>query len=63
MPLASSWAVAQWAVAQSRELGIGSVEYDGRVWRFDRPTDGWKPLQEGARVDRVRLTLGAPVRA
>ncbi|GJF29994.1 hypothetical protein KNE206_26940 [Kitasatospora sp. NE20-6] len=59
----AGWAVAQWAVAQSRELGIGSVEYDGKVWRFDRPSDGWKPLREGARVDHVRLTLGAPGRA
>ncbi|MEW1912237.1 hypothetical protein AB0442_27985 [Kitasatospora sp. NPDC085895] len=56
----SGWAVAQWAVAHAQELGIGAVSYDGRVWRFDRPTDGWQAKGADDRADRVLVTLGAP---
>ena len=59
----TGWAVAQWAVAQSRDLGIGSVAYDGRVWRFDRPSEGWQPQSGAAGAGQVVLTLGAPGRA
>ncbi|MFD9128073.1 hypothetical protein [Kitasatospora sp. NPDC059571] len=59
----SGWAVAQWAVAQAQELGIGAVAYDGKVWRFDRPSDGWRPQAENAPADRVLVTLGAPAKA
>jgi hypothetical protein len=58
----SGWAVAQWAVAQAQELGIGTVAYDGQVWRFDRPSDGWKAQSADAPSDRVLLTLGAPAK-
>ena len=55
----SGWAVAQWAVAHARDLGIGTVGYDGRVWRFDRPSDGWQAKTEGAPAGQVLLTLGS----
>ncbi|MFJ1706495.1 hypothetical protein [Kitasatospora sp. NPDC088346] len=58
----AGWAVAQWAVAQASELGIGSVLFDGKVWRVDRPKDGWKAQNDGSGTDRVVVTLGAPVR-
>ncbi|WP_371498918.1 hypothetical protein OG871_23230 [Kitasatospora sp. NBC_00374] len=58
----AGWAVAQWAVAQASELGIGSVLFDGKVWRVDRPKDGWKAQNDGSGTDRVLVTLGAPVR-
>ncbi|WP_431680290.1 hypothetical protein [Kitasatospora sp. KL5] len=55
----SGWAVAQWAVAHAQELGIGAVAYDGRVWRFDRPSDGWQAKAEGSSSAQVMVTLGA----
>ncbi|TWE19332.1 hypothetical protein [Kitasatospora atroaurantiaca] len=58
----SGWAVAQWAVAQAQELGIGAVAYDGKVWRFDKPSDGWQPKADGTAADRVLVTLGAPAK-
>ncbi|MEU9133031.1 hypothetical protein AB0D08_33865 [Kitasatospora sp. NPDC048540] len=58
----AGWAVAQWAVAQAQDLGIGSVRFDGKVWKVDRPTDGWKPQTDAAGTDRVLITLGAPVK-
>ncbi|WP_354645038.1 hypothetical protein [Kitasatospora camelliae] len=56
------WALAQWAVAHAQELGLGTVGYDGKVWRVDRPNDGWKAQSEGAPVDRVLVSIGAPVK-
>ncbi|WP_415927190.1 hypothetical protein [Kitasatospora sp. CMC57] len=57
----TGWAVAQWAVAQAGDLGIGQVSYDGKVWKVDRPTDGWQSKgAEGVGADRVLVTLGAP---
>ncbi|MER5635816.1 hypothetical protein ABT095_02530 [Kitasatospora sp. NPDC002227] len=53
------WAAAQWAVAHAPDLGIGAVAYDGKVWRFDRPADGWKP-QPSSSDQQVLVTLGAP---
>jgi len=58
----SGWAVAQWAVAQAQELGIGAVAYDGKVWRVDKPSDGWQPKTDGTAADRVLVTLGAPTK-
>ncbi|RKE20981.1 hypothetical protein [Streptomyces sp. TLI_171] len=55
----TGWALAHWAVARAADLGIGQVAYDGKVWRVDRPNDGWKPLAV-APSDRVLVTLGAP---
>ncbi|PJN22678.1 hypothetical protein [Kitasatospora sp. CB02891] len=57
----TGWALAQWSVARAADLGIGQVAYDGKVWRVDRPNDGWKPLA-GAPTDRVLVTLGAPAK-
>ncbi|RAJ41268.1 hypothetical protein K353_03027 [Kitasatospora sp. SolWspMP-SS2h] len=57
----TGWALAHWSVAQAAALGIGQVAYDGRVWRVDRPGQGWKPLA-GAPSDRVLVTLGEPVK-
>ncbi|MEV4556152.1 hypothetical protein AB0K51_04025 [Kitasatospora sp. NPDC049285] len=55
----TGWALAHWSVARAADLGIGAVAFDGKVWRMDRPRDGWKPLA-GAPSDRVLVTLGAP---
>ncbi|MFJ1752196.1 hypothetical protein [Kitasatospora sp. NPDC088134] len=57
----TGWALAHWSVARAADLGIGQVAYDGKVWRVDRPLDGWKPLAE-APADRVLVTLGAPAK-
>ncbi|MFB7667190.1 hypothetical protein ACFC1R_25160 [Kitasatospora sp. NPDC056138] len=56
----SGWAVAQWSVAEAQQLGIGAVAYDGKVWRVDRPSDGWKASATAPSTDRVLVTLGAP---
>ncbi|GAA2749461.1 hypothetical protein [Kitasatospora cinereorecta] len=58
----AGWAVAHWAVAQAADLGVGAVAYDGKVWRVDRPTDGWKAAPTGAPTDRVLVTMGPPVK-
>ncbi|MER8183566.1 hypothetical protein [Kitasatospora sp. NPDC094015] len=58
----AGWAVAQWAVAQAQDLGIGSVVYDGKVWRVDRPKDGWKAQTESSGTDQVLVGLGAPAK-
>ncbi len=58
----SGWAVAQWAVAHAQELGIGVVAYDGKVWSFDKPSDGWQAKAPAAAADQVLVTLGAPVK-
>jgi hypothetical protein len=55
----AGWAVAQWAVAQANYLDIGEVAYGGKVWRQDRPNDGWKAQTTGTSSDRVLVTLGA----
>lgn len=54
------WALAQWSVAHAQELGIGVVAYDGKVWRFDKPSDGWQAKATGTSADQVLVTLGAP---
>nr|WP_052681375.1 hypothetical protein [Saccharothrix sp. ST-888] len=59
----SGWAVAQWSVAQAQQLGIGAVAYDGKVWRVDRPSDGWKASAAAPSTDRVLVTLGAPAKS
>lgn len=59
----SGWAVAQWSVAHSQQLGIGAVAYDGRIWRVDRPNDGWKASTTAPSTDRVLVTLGAPAKS
>ncbi|KQV23864.1 hypothetical protein ASE03_03535 [Kitasatospora sp. Root187] len=57
----TGWALAQWAVAQAGDLGIGQVSYDGKVWKVDKPADGWQSKgAEGVGADRVLVTLGAP---
>ncbi|MEV4616025.1 hypothetical protein AB0K43_26035 [Kitasatospora sp. NPDC049258] len=58
----AGWAVAQWAVAQAQDLGIGSVLFDGKVWRVDRPKDGWKAQPEGSGTDQVLVGLGTPAK-
>lgn len=55
----AGWAVAQWAVAQASYLDIGAVSYGGKVWRQDKPRDGWKADPSAASTDRVLVTLGA----
>ncbi|WP_280695401.1 hypothetical protein [Kitasatospora sp. GP82] len=59
----SGWAVAQWSVAHAQQLGIGAVAYDGKVWRVERPSDGWKASATAPSTDRVLVTLGAPAKS
>lgn len=55
----TGWALAQWAVAQAGDLGIGQVSYDGRVWKVDKPSDGWQSKgAESVGTERVLVTLG-----
>ncbi len=58
--LQSGWAVAHWAVAHAQELGIGTVSYNGKIWRVDHSADGWKAQSEMTATDHVLLTLGMP---
>ena len=57
----SGWAVAQWSVAHAQELGIGSVAYNGKVWRVDTSDKGWTAQASATTTDRVLVTLGMPV--
>ncbi|GAB2704398.1 hypothetical protein [Kitasatospora kifunensis] len=59
-PLQSGWAVAQWAVAHAQELGIGTVAYNGKVWRVDHSSDGWQALASATSTSQVLVTLGMP---
>nr|WP_202524070.1 hypothetical protein [Kitasatospora sp. SID7827] len=59
-PGQTGWALAHWSVAHAAALGVGQVAYDGKVWRVDKPRDGWKPLA-GAPAERVLVTMGEPV--
>ncbi|MER5863962.1 hypothetical protein [Kitasatospora sp. NPDC002040] len=57
----TGWALAQWAVAQAGDLGIGQVAYDGKVWKVDKPADGWQSKgAEQAGAERVLVTMGTP---
>lgn len=57
----SGWAVAQWAVANAEELGIGSIRYDGKVWRVDRSDAGWQTQSSpAAGTGAVLVTMGMP---
>lgn len=38
------WRLAHWAVAHAMELGIATVEYDGRRWAAERSAEGWLPV-------------------
>ncbi|WP_327068809.1 hypothetical protein OG500_23570 [Kitasatospora sp. NBC_01250] len=58
--LQSGWAVAQWAVAHAQELSIGTVAYNGKVWRIDRSSGGWQPLAGATSTTQVLVTLGMP---
>ncbi|WP_280706865.1 hypothetical protein [Kitasatospora sp. GP30] len=56
----SGWAVAQWAVANAEEVGIGTVRYDGKIWRVDSSASGWQSQANGAGTDKVLITMGMP---
>ncbi|MFF7632644.1 hypothetical protein ACFZB9_05760 [Kitasatospora sp. NPDC008050] len=58
--LQSGWAVAQWSVAHAQELSIGTVAYNGKVWRIDRSSDGWQALPGATSTSQVLVTLGMP---
>ncbi|MFI9270533.1 hypothetical protein ACIGXM_07450 [Kitasatospora sp. NPDC052896] len=55
----SGWAVAQWAVAHAQELGIGTVSYDGKLWRADSSA-GWTAQSGTPVTNQVLATLGMP---
>ncbi len=38
---ATTWAVAQWAVAQAERLGVARVYADGRLWSRTADSTGW----------------------
>ncbi|XAS66301.1 hypothetical protein V3C33_12420 [Micrococcaceae bacterium Sec5.7] len=51
-----AWSVAQWAVANAKELSVSQVDVDGRSWnRLKR--DGWQE-SDGA-AGRVTITVSA----
>nr|WP_217509016.1 hypothetical protein [Pseudarthrobacter sp. C4D7] len=51
---ALAWSVAQWAVANAKDLAVTNVELAGRSW--DRPGgDGWQA--SGAAGGQVRITV------
>lgn len=58
--LQSGWATAQWAVAHAQELSIGTVAYNGKVWRVDRSSSGWQALPGATSTSQVLVTLGMP---
>jgi hypothetical protein len=58
----SGWAVAQWAVANAEEIGIGTIRYDGRIWRVDSSDAGWQNQANGAGTDKVLITMGMPTK-
>lgn len=50
------WALAHYAVANAKRLGVTSVEYDGRRWTARKSPDGWVAEPE-AGAGRVHVTL------
>lgn len=50
------WAMAHWAVANARKLGITQVTHDGRRWV--RGNDQWQ--HDDSRPDRVTITVADP---
>ncbi len=55
-----AWAVAQWAVASAAKYDIVRVESDGKMWRRDKPGDGWTELPADA--SRGQAGSGQPGR-
>ncbi|WP_225846193.1 heavy metal transporter [Streptomyces sp. HPF1205] len=52
------WEVAQWAVAQARDLKVEQVAYAGRRWQAAHASRGWQPLTPAGRPDGlVRITV------
>jgi hypothetical protein len=41
-PVGRGWTVAAWAVAQSEELGVREVAFDGKVWTREDGGKGWR---------------------
>src|SRR5699024_10093536 len=37
----TGWAIAQYAVANAKRLGVHAVAFDDRRWRADHSSDGW----------------------
>jgi len=62
-PPRRGWAVARWAVAHAKELGITRVVYGDQVWSRDRPRDGWRPLEDTSAgstpVGQVRIEVSS----
>ena len=50
-----AWSVAQWAVANAKDLSVTQVETAGRTWHRNGG-DGWQ--DSGAADGQVRITLG-----
>lgn len=51
-----AWSVAEWAVANAKELSVTQVDVDGRSWnRLER--DGWQ--ESGEAAGRVTITISA----
>ncbi|MFY0407863.1 hypothetical protein [Solicola sp. PLA-1-18] len=40
--LRSGWALAQYVVANARQLGVRTVIYDARIWTARRSDEGWR---------------------
>lgn len=49
------WAVATWAVAHAKRLGLSGVAYQGRRWNAPEGFTGWQPADDAHH--RVRISL------
>ncbi|MCX5194573.1 hypothetical protein OOK31_11805 [Streptomyces sp. NBC_00249] len=50
-------AVAHWAVARSRDLGISGVSYGRSAWTAGQDKGRWQPRGAGAGPDEVRISV------
>lgn len=53
----TGWAIAHYAVANAKRLGVHAVAFDGRRWRAEHSADGWTRHDE-AESGAVTVTLG-----
>ncbi|KII00598.1 hypothetical protein LP52_00345 [Streptomonospora alba] len=51
------WAMAQWAVANAKDYGIGSVTYQDQRWRAEAGQQGWTTIPEADAAPRGEIVL------
>ncbi|MFX4291317.1 hypothetical protein [Streptomyces bohaiensis] len=54
-PKGRGWALAHWSVVHAVQLGIESVEFDGRQWAVEDAGAGW--TESGADAGEILLTV------